>query len=124
MHNLLIANLGTNQSAYSKCGSFDARDLGEEYPSEVAEEEVARVGALAADLAACNVYQDARAAAAAVVAPTLFLLGTQDRMTPPKAAQSLIAAVKNATAKTLPGTGHMLMVERPDAVLDALAEIC
>jgi pimeloyl-ACP methyl ester carboxylesterase len=84
----------------------------------------AKPDALAADLAACNVYQDARAAAAAVVAPTLFLLGTQDRMTPPKAAQSLIAAVKNATAKTLPGTGHMLMVERPDAVLDALAEIC
>ena len=28
------------QSAYSKCGSFDARDLDEEYPSEVVEEEV------------------------------------------------------------------------------------
>jgi pimeloyl-ACP methyl ester carboxylesterase len=24
----------------------------------------------------------------------------------------------------LPATGHMLMVERPDAVLDALAGIC
>ena len=28
------------QSAHSKCGSFDARDLDEQYPSDVVEEEV------------------------------------------------------------------------------------
>ncbi len=84
----------------------------------------AKPGALAADLAACNAYLEAPAAAAAVACPTLFLLGAQDRMTPPKAAQSLVAAVEHATAKTLPATGHMLMVERPDDVLDALAGIC
>lgn len=84
----------------------------------------ARPGVLAADLAACDAYRDAPTAAAAIACPTLFLLGAQDRMTPPKAAQSLVAGVANATAKLLPATGHMLMVERPDAVLDALAEIC
>ena len=84
----------------------------------------AKPGVLAADLAACNAYQDAASAAAAVACPTVFLLGAQDRMTPPKAAQSLVAAVKNATATTLPATGHMLMVERPDEIRDALAGIC
>jgi pimeloyl-ACP methyl ester carboxylesterase len=44
-------------------------------------------------------------------------------MTPAKAAQPLIAAAKFAAITTLPETGHMAMVERPDAVLDALAKI-
>ena len=81
-----------------------------------------RPGVLSADLAACNAYQGAAAAAAALVCPTLYLLGSGDRMTPAKAAQSLISATKNATATVLAETGHMAMVERPDAVLDALAK--
>jgi len=81
-----------------------------------------RPGVLAADLGACNAYQGAAAAAAKLACPTLYLLGAGDRMTPAKAAQSLIATTKNAVATILPETGHMAMVERPDAVLDALAK--
>jgi pimeloyl-ACP methyl ester carboxylesterase len=82
-----------------------------------------RPGVLSADLAACNAYQGAAAAAATLACPTLYLLGAGDRMTPAKAAQALIAVTKNAAVTLLPETGHMAMVERPDAALDALAKI-
>ena len=55
-------------------------------------------GVLAADLAACNAYDQARARAAAVRCPTLFLLGAADRMTPPSKAKPLIDAAIRARA--------------------------
>jgi pimeloyl-ACP methyl ester carboxylesterase len=42
-------------------------------------------------------------------------------MAPPKSAQALIAALADRRVVTLPGTGHALMAEQPDAVLDALS---
>jgi pimeloyl-ACP methyl ester carboxylesterase len=82
----------------------------------------ASAGALAADLAACNAYDGALAAAARVVCPTLLLLGAADRMTPPAKARPLAAAIKHSRTTVLPAAGHMLMSERPDAVIDALRE--
>jgi len=82
--------------------------------------ERAPAGALAADLAACNAYDGAVAAAARVACPTLLLLGGLDRMTPPAKAAPLAEAIKTARTVTLAGAGHMLMSERPDAVIDAL----
>ena len=41
-------------------------------------------------------------------------------MAPPKGAQALLGALVDKRAVTLPGTGHALMAEQPDAVLDAL----
>jgi pimeloyl-ACP methyl ester carboxylesterase len=79
-------------------------------------------GALAADLAACGAYDGALAAAARVACPTLLLLGAADRMTPPGKAKPLAEAIKCARAVALPNAGHMLMNERPDAVIDALRE--
>jgi pimeloyl-ACP methyl ester carboxylesterase len=84
--------------------------------------ERAPAGALAADLAACNAYAGALAAAGRVACPTLLLLGALDRMTPPAKATPLAGAIKRVRTVTLPGAGHMLMSERPDAVIDALGE--
>jgi pimeloyl-ACP methyl ester carboxylesterase len=84
--------------------------------------ERAPAGALAADLAACNAYDGALAAAARVACPTLLLLGALDRMTPQAKAKPLAAAIKRARTVILPAAGHMLMSERPDAVIDALAD--
>jgi len=84
--------------------------------------ERAPAGALAADLAACNAYDGALAAATRVVCPTLLLLGALDRMTPPAKAKPLAAAIKLSRTVVLPAAGHMLMSERPDAVIDALRE--
>jgi pimeloyl-ACP methyl ester carboxylesterase len=82
-----------------------------------------RAGALAADLAACDAWDGAPAAAAAVRCPTLLLAGTLDRMTPAKGARELAARIEGARFVELAGCGHMMMIERPDATLDALAEV-
>ena len=52
--------------------------------------------------------------------PALFVVGTKDMMTSPKAAQALASKMKNARIVTVP-SGHAMMGEKPDEVLDALA---
>jgi pimeloyl-ACP methyl ester carboxylesterase len=68
---------------------------------------------------ACDCYANGEAAMEQVQCPTLFVLGSADQMTPPKAAQSLIAQAKNGRVVRLPA-GHSLMTEAPDGVLQAL----
>jgi pimeloyl-ACP methyl ester carboxylesterase len=82
----------------------------------------ARQGVLYADLAACNGYRNGLAAAAKVRAPTLLVSGERDQMTPLKSARQLAAAIPSARLLVLAGAGHMLLTERPDELLDALAE--
>ncbi len=74
---------------------------------------------------ACDRYANGEVAMAASPCPVLFLLGAQDQMTPPKAAQSLIKAAQ-ATGQTvqvitLP-VGHHQMTEAPDATLRAIRD--
>lgn len=85
--------------------------------------ERAPAGALAAGLAACNAYGGALEAAAQVTCPTLLLLGEIDRMTPPAAARDLATRFSDARTVILPRAGHMMMVEQPDATIEALAEL-
>jgi pimeloyl-ACP methyl ester carboxylesterase len=84
--------------------------------------EQCRPGVLFNDLAACNAYQNALAAAAQVSVPTSFILGERDMMTPLKAGKALAAATPNSRTVVLSGAGHMMMVERPDELLAALQE--
>jgi pimeloyl-ACP methyl ester carboxylesterase len=77
---------------------------------------------------ACDSYANGETAIAQISCPVLFVLGEQDQMTPPKAAQGLIKAARNA-GKTVQTTsvpvGHHQMSEAPDqtlfAILDFLA---
>jgi len=71
------------------------------------------------DFAACNAYANGEAAAQAVGCPTLFLFGARDMMTPPKSTKPLTTAIAHAKVVTV-DSGHALMAEQPDAVLDAL----
>ena len=41
-------------------------------------------------------------------------------MTPPKMTKPLAAALDQAETKILSGTGHMIMVERPNETIDAI----
>ncbi len=75
-------------------------------------------GVLHCDLAACNAYQGLEAAAR-VRAPTLLVSGERDQMTPLKNARQLLAAIAGASLNVLPGAGHMLLAECPDALLNA-----
>ena len=77
-------------------------------------------GVLHNDLAACNDYRAAMESAAKVTAPTTLILGERDMMTPLKSGKQLAAAIAGSKPVVLPGAGHMLTAERPDAVLKAL----
>jgi len=79
-----------------------------------------RPGVLHADLLACRSYAGGLAAATALRCPVLVVMGERDLMTPVKGAQALLAALADKRTVTLPGTGHAMMAEQPDAVLDAL----
>lgn len=79
-------------------------------------------GVLYADLAACNGYRGGLERAAAVNVPTLLVSGERDQMTPLKRARQLAAAIPAARLLVLAGAGHMLLAERPNELLDALAE--
>jgi pimeloyl-ACP methyl ester carboxylesterase len=77
---------------------------------------------LAGDLAACEAYKDAPAAALRVTCPCLLLLAAADRMTPSGRAASFAGTMQNARVSLLRGIGHMIPIEAPAATLAALAE--
>jgi len=77
-------------------------------------------GVLHTDFVACNAYANGLAAAAAIKCPTLFILGRRDAMTPFKAATALRQVISHAQLAEVPASGHALMAEAPDAVLEAL----
>jgi pimeloyl-ACP methyl ester carboxylesterase len=55
--------------------------------------------------------------------PTAVLVGERDRLTPPVCALSIAKALPGAALTICPDAGHMLMLERPDVVTDALLDI-
>jgi len=77
-------------------------------------------GVLPVDFAACNDYRGGRAAAEKVRCPTLLLVARRDRMTPGRSARELAGAIQGARVVEIDGSGHAMMAEQPDAVLDAL----
>jgi pimeloyl-ACP methyl ester carboxylesterase len=79
-----------------------------------------RPGIAFADLTACNDYQGAAGIAGDVTVPMLLILGDQDVMTKPSAAEAIASAAPDATTVIVEGAGHMLMVERPHVVNEAL----
>jgi pimeloyl-ACP methyl ester carboxylesterase len=82
--------------------------------------ERSRPGVLHSGLAACSTYDTAPDRAAETTAPTLVLMGQHDIMTRPRGAEALAEAMPNATFVIVPDAGHMVMVERPDPVIDTL----
>ena len=84
--------------------------------------EQCRPGVLYSDLAACNAYQGALAAAAAITVPATLILGERDMMTPARVGKALAAALPNSRTVVLSGAGHLMMAERPDELLAALQD--
>jgi len=76
---------------------------------------------------ACNSYEGAFFALNKVLSNVksakpaiLFIVGSADQMTPPKAAQALIDTAPQAKLVTVPG-GHAMMMEAPEDTLHALS---
>ena len=85
--------------------------------------ERSRPGTLHADLKACADYGSAAPAARRVACPTVLVLGAADMMTPCAKGETLAAAIEGSITVVLPGCGHMVMIERPDATTDALRKV-
>ena len=77
-------------------------------------------GVLHTDLAACNAWRGAEAAAERFgTGRTSIVAGDADRMTPMRGTRAL-AALLGARVSSLDDCGHMMMSERPQPTLDAM----
>ena len=79
-------------------------------------------GVLYKSLKACNDYAAGLESAAKVRCPALLVVGQRDMMTPPQASEALARAILASRVLRIAASGHSLMAEAPDAVLDALIE--
>jgi len=77
-------------------------------------------GVMHVDFAACNAYGGGADAAAKIDCPALFVIARRDAMTPARSAQAFAQSVKGARTVMIEGSGHNMMGEKPDDVLDAL----
>ena len=77
-------------------------------------------GVMQVDFAACNAYAGGAEAALKVRCPALFLLARRDAMTPARAAQDFAKSITRAQLIIIDGSGHNMMGEKPDEVLDTL----
>lgn len=73
------------------------------------------------DFAACDEF-DVVGRLGEIEAPAFVLCGTQDRMTPIKYATYLRDQIDGARLTLVEGTGHMVMLEQPQAVSKALVD--
>ena len=78
-------------------------------------------GILGRDLAACDAC-DMMTALGRIEQPALIITGEEDRSTPPKYATYLRDHLENARLALIPGAGHYVQVEAPDAVAAAIRE--
>jgi len=73
------------------------------------------------DYCACDAF-DVLDRLGQITSPTLVLCGTQDRLTPTRYAVYLRDQVPWAVLQLIEGAGHMVMIEKPQAVARALLE--
>ncbi|MFD4951804.1 alpha/beta fold hydrolase [Streptomyces sp. NPDC058451] len=73
-------------------------------------------------IAACEALAvfDARADLGRIGVPTLVLVGSDDQVTGPAQARTLVAGIRDARLAVVPGASHLVPVEQPVAVTDLL----
>ena len=71
------------------------------------------------DLHAC-MREDRYPRLAEIAVPTVVMVGSADRTTPPSHARRLAAGVPGARLVTVPDAGHILNWEAPDALVEVV----
>ncbi len=74
---------------------------------------------LHADLQACDAF-DVADRLAEVRVPTLIIVGSRDRMTPPRLSEALHQGIEGSRLQPVDGAGHMVMLEEPETVAELL----
>ncbi|WKZ51095.1 MAG: alpha/beta hydrolase [Anaerolineales bacterium] len=80
-----------------------------------------RPAVLHGDFLACNEF-DVMPRLGEIAVPTLILCGGEDRLTPVKYSEFLRDRIPAARLVVFPGAGHMVMLEQPEAVAQALSD--
>jgi pimeloyl-ACP methyl ester carboxylesterase len=95
-------------------------------PLSAADRDLA-VGAMAAISAdayrqavTCLTTWDRRDRLGDIAAPTLVIVGDSDPIAPPKVSQALVDGIPDAEMAVLPGVGHLVNMEAPDAFHDTV----
>jgi pimeloyl-ACP methyl ester carboxylesterase len=73
------------------------------------------------DLAACNAF-DCMTRVQEIHLPVLIICGAGDRLTPVKYSQFLHDKIDGSTLRIIPGAGHYVMREQPEAVNQAIEQ--
>ena len=77
---------------------------------------------LATDLNACNNYINGTAAAKTIHCPTMFILGELDKMVNLEHAKKFANSVKDSCTHVIPGSGHMIMIEKAFEMREKILE--
>ncbi|MDD4356006.1 MAG: alpha/beta hydrolase [Smithellaceae bacterium] len=83
----------------------------------------ARVDVMAGDMTACSTF-DLRGDLDKIKTPVLVICGTEDKMTPPASSKQITEEIAGAKLVLIEGTGHMAMMENPDAFNQAVKDFC
>ncbi len=102
-----------NRYAFSK---FTEEDVVQEGTSEMAK---TQPSVIHGDFLACNRF-DICDKLEGITHPVLILCGEDDQLTPVKYSKYLLEHLPNATMKTFPKAGHMVMMEKPAEVTEAI----
>ncbi len=86
-----------------------------------AKEQMLRNGqrALRRDFHACNAF-DVMNCLGEITVPTLVVVGREDKLTPLKYSEYLQQHIPGAILEVIKGAGHMVMLERPEALNDVI----
>lgn len=103
------------RNAYSDRSDARMRELAMKQMATV------RPTVLHGDFLACNAF-DEFGAVSRVRAPALVIHGDEDRLTPLRYSEYLANTMKNARLLRIENAGHMVMLEKPAIVAQALAE--
>jgi pimeloyl-ACP methyl ester carboxylesterase len=120
-----IITAAASQTTFRKAADALVREsFGPNAPERLIELVLARIletrsSVVYGDLLACEDF-DATEHIASISYPTLVICGSEDRLTPLRYSQFLAGAIPGARLEVIAGAGHMVMLEQPEAVANAL----
>ncbi len=111
-------------AAVNLVGQFAFGPGAAEKAVRLSEEAMTRTGpaTLHGDFMACDKF-DVTNRLAEIGLPTLVLCGAEDKLTPPKFSAFLGQHIAGAQVQIIPGAGHMVMLEQPQAVGQAIIQL-
>lgn len=104
-----------NEAAFGSSASPSLKELAARQMMTI------RPAVLHGDFLACNEF-DVMPRLAEIAVPTLILCGHEDSLTPMKYSEFLRDHIRAAQLAAFPGAGHMVMLEQPEAVAQALSD--